>query len=421
MTATLAVDQAVPQEQNLRPKIGIEAARRLCIDLISAEQDRLIRDRRLSRRLHIDGHLHRARHGALDRLQIDEDALGFDSLSLLDLVGSVTSYFCLRDSGAEDLLLVHRELGQWASVVVSHLKKMGADARMGFETSGSTGAAKRVVHRFGDLDDEVDEIREHILGPALSSARVLSTVPPRHIYGFLWSVLLTEHAGIDTLELHRAAEGAVSRLSRRGDIVLGTPFTWERAARAGERVAPGVTGICSAGPSSPATWQAARKLGLERLVEIYGSTETGGLGWRTAWDQPFSLSARALRDGDDLRRRACGSILPVQDHLLWIDDTRFTVAGRRDSVVQVAGTNVATDDVRRCLQTVEGVADAMVRLDGDRIKALVVPVEGAADTEALEDRLRVHASLRLSAAARPDRYSFAASLPLTELGKPADW
>lgn len=419
MTAVQPVDAPLSRERP-RSLLGAQSAQRLCVDIISAEQDRLLREKRLSRRQHISGHL-QAAPGALHRLEIGEDALGLDSLALIDLVQSVSRYFCLADSGAEDLLLVHRELGQWANVVVAHLDKMQDKARIGFETSGSTGAPKRAVHRFADLDLEVEEIRSRILGPPPASARILSVVPPRHIYGLLWSLLLPERAGLEVCEMHRATQDAIFREARSADIVIGTPFTWERAAGTGERLPPGVIGITSGGPSSPATWQSARHLGVHRFVEIYGSTETGGLGWRTAWDEPFKLSERVVRDGTELRRRRCGSLLPLQDHVAWQDDTHFTVMGRRDSVVQVAGTNVNTDHVRRCLLSVDGVAEAAVRLDGDRIKALIVPANAETDHETLEDALRTCAIRHLAAPARPDRYTFAEKLAVTAIGKAADW
>jgi 4-coumarate--CoA ligase (photoactive yellow protein activation family) len=420
MTAHQTVDRPMPL-RDARPMLDRQSAKRLCIDLIASEQDRLLREKRLSRRQHVERWVHCETDDALERLEIGEHTLGFDSLGLLDLVSVVSRYFHLMDSGAEDLLLVHRELGQWAGIVVAHLDRIGEKARIGFETSGSTGNPKRVVHGFGVLEDEVSEIRHAILGPAPAAGRILSAVPPRHIYGFLWSVLLSGREGLEVIELHRASEGAIARLSQPGDIVLGTPYIWERTARAGGRLPSGVTGISSAGPSSPATWQAARSLGVERFVEIYGSTETGGLGWRNAWDHPFTLSARVVRDGGELRRHACGTLLPVQDHLRWLDDTRFTVAGRCDDVVQVAGTNVSLNDVERCLRGIAGVAEAAVRLEGDRIRALIVAGGGAADTEALEDALRASARRHLAAPARPERYTFAPALPRTELGKLADW
>lgn len=407
-----------------RPKpaafLGSAAVRRLCIDLIASEQDRLIRERRLSARQHIARVLDGGRDLRVS-VEIGEEDLGLDSLARLDVVGAVCRFFCLDDSGTEDLLLVHRDLDDWVRIVDAHIERLGDGIRIGFETSGSTGTPKRVLHDARDLDAEVAEVlRTVVVGPS-PLARVLSAVPPRHIYGFLWSVLLPERAGVEVLELHRSTGAALFRHCRPGDLVIGTPFTWERAAQSGGRVPSGITGVTSAAPSTAATWGGARRMGLDRLVEVYGSTETGGIGWREAPDLPFQLSDRVERCGQALRRRSCGTRLALQDRLEWRGQDRFVVAGRLDDVVQVAGTNVSTAKVAEVLGTVSGVAEVAVRLDGSRLRALVVPEAPDGPIDMLEDSLRALAMTALDPPARPDRYQFAPALPRTPIGKLADW
>lgn len=403
------------------PFIDFAGARRLCIDLIGAEQERLLREGRISVRQLVSAKLVHTDQEAGDTLEITENDLGFDSLALLDLVSAVSQYFALADSGAEDLLLVHRTIGEWARIVVAHHERMGASARIGFETSGSTGAPKRIIHQRATLDAEVTEIQQEIVGPLRSGARILSSVPPRHIYGFLWTILLPKSAGLQVVDLHSSAGEALFRTCRPGDVVIGTPFTWERAASTGRRLPPNVMGVTSAGKANAATWGAAGALGLSRLVEIYGSTETGGVGWRDGDGIAFQLSERFALLGETLRHRTCESDVPLQDDLSWENDRHFHVTGRRDTIVKVAGVKVSTDEVVRVLCAVDGVAEVAVRLDGDRIRALVVPDRPDRDTGELEDKLRAAAARALLAPARPDRFSFASAMPRTPVGKLAAW
>lgn len=404
-----------------RAFLGAGAVERLCIDLIAGEQERLLREGRISRRNMIAAAMAGCASSERGEIEIGEDVLGIDSLMLLDLVGAVSRYFCLADSGAEDLLLIHRTVGEWTRIILAHLDRVEGQARIGFETSGSTGSPKRVVHSRFDLEDEVEECLNAVLTPLPARGRVLACVPPRHIYGFLWSVLLSERAGFETVELHRSTGEALLRMARPGDIVIGTPFTWERAAQAGRRLPAGVTGVASAGPSTEATWAAAAELGVDRLVEVYGSTETGGLGWRDAWGAPFQLSGRFDRAAGGLSWRSSGKTAPLQDRLGWLDEAHFTVNGRLDTVVQVAGTNVSTEEVVRVLRAVSGVSNAVVRLDGLRMAALVVPDLPDASTDELENALRATANRHLCAAARPDRYTFATEIPRTDMGKVGRW
>ena len=112
------------------------------------------------------------------------------------------------------------------------------------------------------------------------------------------------------------------------------------------------------------------------MLHIYGSTQTGGIGWR---DKPCTLAP-------NLRRSACGGIelllpcgalvlLALQDEPPWTG-TKFEFLRRTDCCVQVGGHNVSTAWVREKLLAHSAVQDASVRLDTDaplsRLKAFVV-------------------------------------------------
>jgi 4-coumarate--CoA ligase len=400
------------------PFLGPGAARRLCIDLIAAEQERLLRSRRISPRQRIEVLLSGCAPGTEDDIEIGEDALGFDSLMLLDLVSVISRFFSLTDSGAEDLLLVHRTLGEWARIVVSHFERVGSAARIGFETSGTTGKPKTVLYTAATLNGEVDAYLSSGIAPPME--RVLSCVPPRHIYGFLWGVLLPQRAGVAALDLHRSAGETLFRLCREGDLVIGTPFTWDRAAVLGQELPPRVSGVTSGGPSTDATWSAAQTLRLERMLEIYGSTETGGIGWRQSGRDGFRLLDNFLRTHNTLRHSS-GEAVHLQDLLLWMDETTFELGGRLDGCVQVAGTNVSLDTVGTLLRSAPDVAEAVVRLDGSRIAAFIVPSRPHLDLDDLETSLRALARKELPAAARPDRYRFDVAIPRTSMGKVMPW
>jgi 4-coumarate--CoA ligase len=400
------------------PFLSLGAARRLCIDLIASEQDRLLRSRRISSRQRIEVLLSGSPPGAEDEIEVGEDTLGFDSLMLLDLVSVISRYFSLTDSGAEDMLLVHRTLGEWARIVVSHFERVGPAARIGFETSGTTGKPKTVLHTAATLNDEVDTYLSSGIAPPME--RVLSCVPPRHIYGFLWGVLLPQRAGIEVLDLHRAAGETLFRLCREGDLVVGTPFTWDRAAALGQGLPPRVSGVTSGGPSTDATWSAAQMLRLERMLEIYGSTETGGIGWRQSGRDPFRLLDHFVQRHNTLRHRS-GQAVHLQDLLTWQDESTFELGGRLDGCVQVAGCNVSLEAVGALLRSAPEVADAAVRLDGSRIAAFVVPSKPHPDVDGLEASLRALARQELPAAARPDRYRFDVAIPRNAMGKVIPW
>lgn len=358
-----------------------------------------------------------------DDLRLDEEGLGFDSLALLDLCTATNEFFHLFESGVEDYLFVRRSLGEWITIIARGLALQANN--LGFRTSGSTGQPKLCVHARAALETEI-----RVLGNILPEARrVVSLVPPHHIYGFLFSVGLPLHIGIPVLEGRALAPAALARLLQPGDILLATPFLWSMVLRNLRCLPTGVTGITSTAPMPGALARALREAGLSRLVEIYGSTETAGIGWRENEAAPFRLFPHWSFGRDEqhlLRRIGPGEPeeLTVMDRLEPCGEAGFRPAGRLDDAVQIGGTNVFPARIAATIKAIPGVADCAIRPDGTeatrRLKAFVVPEMGIA-IDSLERLLRETVDRSLSAPERPVHYSFGAELPRNTMGKSTDW
>ena len=401
------------------PLLGALNARRVAISLIASHQDAMLRDRRLTRDQLIGAVLANGSGAADTTLEIDEDRLGLDSLAMIDLVSRFERFFGLSATGVEDYLLHHRDLGTWAALLQKHFELVGAGAAICFETSGSTGTPKKVRHRGATLVSEIEAIATGPFGGSQRPRRILCSVPTHHIYGFLWGALLPDRWNLPSVDLPVGLPGPVIRHARPGDLIIGTPNLWEKLVEHGEKLPGGVVGVTSGAPSTQGTWEAVG-LGLDRLIEVYGSSETGGVGWRERSDDPFRLFPGLSRAGDVPVQDGEQHPLPIQDHLAWASSGTFRVLGRKDDTVQVGGTNVDLAKLSACLRSVPGVADIALRLDGDRLKCFVATALPECDLPDLEIRLR-QGLLRLPAPARPDRFTFGPHLPRTAAGKPADW
>ncbi|MEL6883803.1 MAG: 4-coumarate--CoA ligase [Pseudomonadota bacterium] len=356
----------------------------------------------------------------IDDIAITEDSLGFDSLGTLELILALNRFFDLNRSGIEDYLLIHRRIGDWVDLLSKHREIVGADWRFGFETSGSTGTPAVVSH---SADTLWAEMRAQGTGPfshIQAPGRIITLVPPHHIYGFLFGCILPDQHGMDVLDLHYAGPGTAFRHARSGDLVVGTPFNWDMLNRTGLRFVDGVFGVTSAGPSTPQTWNSVAACNLAGLTEVFGSTETGGIGTRCAPETPFELLPHVVAQGEHVFRCTDRTPLALQDRLEWFGPDTFKVVGRLDKVVQVAGVNVSPNFVRDNILAVDGVADAAVRMGKDRLRAFVVPRDGV-DTQDLQSRLQAHLQKTLDAPARPGCITFGAELPRNDMGKAAAW
>ncbi len=360
-------------------------------------------------------------------LRLDESGLGLglDSLERLAVAAALTEALHLHDSGLENLLLMRAEFGDWLDLVPAALARSGS--RQTFRSSGSSGTPKRCTHPLAELDEEVDFWAD-VLGEV---GRVWSAVPAHHIYGFLFTVLLPARLpGLKVVDARRCTPQALQHGLRAGDWVIGHPLQWRLLTRYGEALPAGVRGVTSGAPCPDALAHDLERLGLAQLIQVYGSSETAGIGWRTSPAAGYRLLpfwARDPRDDGQLLR-----LLPdgppraqrLQDHVIWQADGAFTVGERLDAAVPVAGMNVYPGEVRRRLLEHPAVADAAVRLmrpeEGQRLKAFIVPHPGV-DAASLPAELLRWAASSLRVAERPKAFSVGAQVPMDERGKLLDW
>jgi 4-coumarate--CoA ligase len=247
-------------------------------------------------------------------------------------------------------------------------------------------------------------------------------VPCHHIFGFLFGALVPARAGWPVIDLAGRAPGTLARTARPGDLIVATPYLLSLALQAGEPIPAGCSAVVSGAAVPADVWADGARAGLG-LIEIYGATETGGIGWRRAPDHPFDLLPHLSRAGNGVAG-PFGAPLSLQDRLAWRGPRSFALLGRVDRVVQVAGVNVSPDAVARHLAALEGVSDAAVRLDPvtGRLKAFIVPSDPAlcVTPGALEPQLRA-ACADLPAPSRPQRFDLGTALPTGPSGKPTDW
>jgi 4-coumarate--CoA ligase len=340
-------------------------------------------------------------------------------LELVELAGLLADRFHVRATGAEDYFLVRRTPKDWAELL-KYTRDQKVPA-ISFASSGSTGRPRLLTHSWENLLREASFFAQQLEG----RTRVVKTVPSHHIYGFLFTWLLPELAGLDVVE--QAPEAPAWE---PGDVVVTVPFLLKLWLERHVSFPPGVLFTLSTAPFPPDLAQALLDAGGHYL-EIFGSSETSGIGWRTQPTRPFELlpwwtvlpgdveRAPVLQQGD-------GVLYEFPDEVEFPEPGFVLPKGRRDGAVQVAGVNVFPARVKALLEEHPGVAQAAVRPTNDgasvRLKAFIVPKLPTNFTEKeLETSLRDWSSQRLGAPERPASYTFGNALPRSPLGKDSDW
>ncbi len=240
-------------------------------------------------------------------------------------------------------------------------------------TSGSSGEPKRIEKSLAQLEAEA-QVLEFVWGRSLAGATMVATVPHHHIYGMLFRLAWPLAAG-RPFDAALCADPALllERLRRAGDAaIVSSPAHLTRLPEliALEALRPAARAIFSSGGPLPAATalEFARRLGAPP-IEVYGSTETGGIAWRAqsagdeAWT-PFPGMALQVDAEGALRLRspylASDEWLTLSDAAELLPDRRFNLKGRLDRVAKVEGKRVSLPELEQGLRRHPWVLDAAV-------------------------------------------------------------
>jgi acyl-coenzyme A synthetase/AMP-(fatty) acid ligase len=296
-------------------------------------------------------------------------------------------------------------------------------------TSGSTGAPLPYRKSFGRLIACVHEQARRLdLGGAHCWA-ILATVPPQHMYGLEASVLLplaNGHALCAERPFYPADVTAALERLPRPRALISTPVHLRALLASGVALPPVDLVLCSTAPLPQRLAAEIERRFDSRLLEIYGSTETGQIALR----RPTQSAEWRLYPGVSLAPEgevswASGGHIEqparLQDVLEMTGADSFLLHGRATDLVNIAGKRSSLAHLNYQLNSIPGVEDgAFFHLDEpapgshtgiERVAACVVaPSLDAA-------RLLVALRERIDAVFLPRPLLFVAQLPRNGTGK----
>ncbi|MGS0695911.1 AMP-binding protein [Shewanella sp. 0m-4] len=307
-------------------------------------------------------------------------------------------------------------------------------------TSGSSGRPKRVAKTIEQLDAEVS-VLEHTFAQHLPHCSVISTVTHQHIYGLLFKVLwplaasrpflsdLVEYP--ETLSYYAnlfpnlCLISSPAQLSRLPDALDN-----ERQLRSPSLV------FSSGGPLSFEASQGVANCYGQAPIEVFGSTETGGIAYRrqhqpnanwqafapieiqqTQSDGALMLKSPYLPDNEWLK---CDDKIDLQA------DGTFSLQGRLDRIIKVEEKRLSLVQMESLLESHPYVAQAaLVMLEQPRVQlgaAITLSPLGMEQLEAkgklaLNNQLKNHLLSQFERVTLPRRWRYPEALPLNPQGK----
>ncbi len=287
----------------------------------------------------------------------------------LQRLGELADGFLVEDSGRLGSVvgLVIDQPLRATDLPVANLGSLDSTAPfVEFFTSGTSGGNKRLPKRLCHLDDEVG-VLEGVFGGEIGDAWVVSTVSHQHIYGSLFAVLWPLVAGrpFSTRPYLHGSE-VVGRLVEQPSVLVSSPVQLKAMADSEVLAEVSPAAIFSSGaPLDERTACAVASVAGVAVSEIFGSTETGGVGWRRRPDggevswRPFPGVA-IDRDGEGRlavtsRFVSVGEVDQVCDDgpsrfamgdLVEIDaEGGFSLKGRADRVVKIGSKRLSLPDM----------------------------------------------------------------------------
>ncbi|MRW89280.1 AMP-binding protein [Duganella sp. FT80W] len=310
-------------------------------------------------------------------------------------------------------------------------------------TSGSTGAAQAIPKKLSQMASEVATL-ETLFMEAAGDAAVWATVSHQHIYGLLFKILWPLSSG---RAIHAASiaypEELAPALAAGPCVLIASPahlkrlpehLDWSGAASMLRAV------FSSGGPLAPDAALAAGALLGHTPVEVYGSSETGGVAWRqrraidddgwtpfptVEWrldDEEGTLEVRSPHLPDD-------GWLALSDRAAPSGQQGFVLLGRSDRIVKIEEKRISLSAMEAALTASGLAAEARVLLcepqagERQRLAAFVVPTAAGrtlldiAGKAALNQRLRAVLAEVVEAVALPRRWRYLDQMPLNAQGK----
>lgn len=297
-------------------------------------------------------------------------------------------------------------------------------------TGGSTGAPKIWSKTAGNM-----------LGEALfmaarfnidTSDTIVATVTPYHIYGLLFSVLIPLVASARVLAGTPSFPAEIAEVAHQESATILASVPAHYRVLRGRKITPSLRlAFSSAGMLEQSDNEDFCKTNKIGVVEVYGSTETGGLAIRDRFggQEFFSplppVEWQIKEERLYVRSPFLSPDLPMAEHDFFLSGDRvqsrgeneFSLHGRADAITKVGGERVDLDEIRDLLQKQPDVKECVVVALGDdsgrgnRIAALVRG--GDIDLKQIKRNL----ASSLEPAALPKRIRKVDHIPVTANGK----
>ena len=354
-----------------------------------------------------------------------------------------------RPATAQKLLLQGcRLMGEWPHEEVVRISDLSSvknsfilatldlqRAQLTIFTSGSSGEPKAIEKTLLQLEREV-QMLEQQRGEALGQAAAVATVSHQHIYGLLFRLLWPLASGrCFHSQIYPSPETMLKAVAEIPAYWVSSPAQLKRLDDLSDwaGIARLKTIFSSGGPLPERVATQIEERSGQKVLEIFGSSETGGIGWRCVADNARWTPFPGIALSNDSGRCRLSSPFLEGGGRCWLDDAielyddgRFSWLGRIDRIVKVEEKRLSLDELQNeCLRSGLAKQAHCLLLGGDRerIAAVIVPTDKGRDLVRDQGRaffirqLRKQLMQSFDTVVLPRKWLFMSCLPMTPQGK----
>ncbi len=235
-----------------------------------------------------------------------------------------------------------------------------------FYTSGSTGESKLIVKDFMNLQIEIQELKK-LWGNCLNDSIFLSTVSHQHIYGLLFRLLLPmalENTIIDCT-ITNTQEELIKKIQVSKNHTLITSPAFIKRFEPNLKISSfAKIQYCfsSGGVLKPEIINNIKPV-CQNLIEILGSTETGGI----AYKKPTESNIWTLFPLVQIKKQNTLSVksayildknyIETGDTIEFLSEKHFLLKERTDSIVKIEEKRVSLIEIENKLLKHEYIKD----------------------------------------------------------------
>ncbi len=241
-------------------------------------------------------------------------------------------------------------------------------------TGGTTGSPQLWTKTGANIFGEALFLSRHYAITA--EDRILATVPPHHIYGLLFSVVLPLVSGAAVIHQTPSFPSEIAKTvdTYKPTILVAVPAHYRsliHQSLPGNSIRLAFSSAGMLGEQENSAFFTRNHVGI---TEIFGSTETGGIGERNRCrgDDHFTafpaLDLKIHQNRLEVRSPFISPDLPLDDEGFFLtadrvepcSDNGFIFTGRSDNITKVGGKRVDLDEIKTVILQQPEVHDCLL-------------------------------------------------------------